>query len=229
MFTGPSQESADESLAYVTNCAGFSCGVHELKNDGLLCLYRAADISPADNLNYRLPSSLELLSTQQTLQHYLLNMGRGGFNGGSAAVQEPRTDTVYYFTAQESIDDVTQAPLEVEILKRARIVLSGERLKNEKGGVQHEFGYVLEITYPEPEQKEPTKGLSKLVRAVLSSKKAQPNYYNRWVAASTLLDESPEGREFVRKYHLDRPEESRPWGFDRITAGTFRNGLWLFE
>lgn len=126
----------------------------------------------------------------------------------------PKSDNVYVFAAQK---------LDAETLKRAHIVQSGENIKNERGGVQSEFGYLLKIIDPTTGEAQQSKGFLRILRTLRSYKQAQPKYHTKWIAASDLLDGISEGCELVRRYHLEHPGTPRPWGFDikiSRTAGT---------
>jgi hypothetical protein len=62
-------------------------------------------------------------------------MGRGGYNGGDPSVSAPKTNRTYIWATNDSLD--------LELLGKSYIAQSGEKLENEEGGVQGEFGYIL--------------------------------------------------------------------------------------
>jgi hypothetical protein len=65
-------------------------------------------------------------------------MGRSGYNGGDpGGRRRPKTDNVHIFA--------TTAALDHSVLQKSRIVQSGEGLRNEDGGIQEEFGYILRL------------------------------------------------------------------------------------
>jgi hypothetical protein len=135
-------------------------------------------------------------------------MGRGGYNGGGPSVKEPKANNVYLFSREQTI-----AP---ELLTRSHIVKAGESLANEKGGVQHEFGYVLEIAGSSTKPVKPRSRWIELLCALKLFKAKQPERHLKWIAASNLLNTPPMGPELARKFHIEYPEAPRPWGFEQL-------------
>lgn len=130
-------------------------------------------------------------------------MGRGGYNGGGPSVEEPQDDNLYIFP------DVHRKTL----LQRSRIVQAGENLKNEGGGVQHEFGYLLRVSTNATAQSEEASLFSRIFCRVRSTTRRSLQKDIRWIAASDLLSRTPEGTTLARDYHLSNPKAPRPWGF----------------
>jgi hypothetical protein len=129
-------------------------------------------------------------------------MGRGGYNGGGPSVQAPQDDDLYIFPDlhKDRLSD------------RSRIVQAGKNLKNEGGGVQHEFGYLLSVTTDATEEPAKVRLVSRLFCISRTSKPNQLKSDLRWIAASELLSRAPEGRELAHDYHRKNPKSPRPFG-----------------
>jgi len=123
-------------------------------------------------------------------------MGRGGYNGGSASVKAPKSDNVYILTD-------TEDNLYDQLLRRSRIVESGENLESEKGGCQPEFGYVLKADIDQ------TKERRAFLNFIWTSRPGHRDQRLKWVDASTLLSH-PKGIRLARKYHYRHPEAPQP-------------------
>ena len=139
-------------------------------------------------------------------------MGRGGYNGGSAAKDGPKTDHVYIFRPPYIF--TWNQDLDADLLRRARIVEAGCSLMNEYGAVQREFGYCLTVdSTATSTQSVETSLAEKFLGGFRRSKKAGSKDRPRikWVSASHLLYTAPGGSDLVAKYHLDNPEAERPF------------------
>lgn len=135
-------------------------------------------------------------------------MGRGGYNGGTPTVNNPKENTVYVFPFRES---------HLEIPKDSQILKAGECLQNPRGGVQPEFGYIIGTVVANAKQEAPSKLTSKIKRTKKVTKDTKEIPY-RWIAASGLLEHAP---ELARNYHLKHPTEPKPYGFDdKVTAAS---------
>ena len=133
-------------------------------------------------------------------------MGRGGYNGGSAAVDGPNVDDVYIFTADRGLD--------ADLIQRSRIVGAGFSLKNEHGAVQREFGYLLRVDSIATSTQPSRKGLVERILAAFgrrdkSGRKSTTQI--KWVSASHLLHTAPGGASLADQYYLDHPEAKRPF------------------
>lgn len=126
-------------------------------------------------------------------------MGRGGYNGGDPAVNEPKADTSHIYT---------EGSQEFEISPKSRILRSGENLENERGGIQPEFGYIIETKSTKQGQR--SKGIWKNLTFYRRRKGDDLTGPFKWIAASTLLKEAP---ELAQKYHLQYPGAAKPYGF----------------
>jgi len=139
-------------------------------------------------------------------------MGRGGYNGGSAAKDGPKTDPVY--KRRPSYIFTWKRDLDADLLRRARIVEAGFSLMNEYGAVQSEFGYCLTVDSTATSTQSvdtslPKKFLAGFRRSRKAGSKDRPRI--KWVSASHLLYTAPGGSDLVAKYHLDNPEAERPF------------------
>lgn len=131
-------------------------------------------------------------------------MGRGGYNGGSAAVDGPKDDDVHIFTADQKLD--------ADLIRRSRIVEAGFSLKNEHGAVQSEFGYCLRVDSIATSTQSSRTSLAKRVLAAFRRNKAgsKSTPQIKWVSASHLLHTAPGGSDLAEKYYRDHPEAKRP-------------------
>jgi hypothetical protein len=128
-------------------------------------------------------------------------MGRGGYNGGDPAVNDPKEDNSYIGSAGGTPG--------FKIPRGFRILKSGEHLKNERGGIQPEFGYLITVEVENHPQK--PKGSSRILSAHKRRKGKKSVQSHGWVAASALIRDAPDQ---VRKYHLQNPEAPKPYGFE---------------
>jgi hypothetical protein len=137
-------------------------------------------------------------------------MGRSGYNGGDpGGRRRPKTDNVHIFA--------TTAALDHSVLQKSRIVQSGEGLRNEDGGIQEEFGYVLRLEESEEGLKVEEKQKLHKLKSVLRGKRKESASLSIWIVASELLNQAPEGTELARKYHLEHPDAPQPWGFKQLS------------
>jgi hypothetical protein len=130
-------------------------------------------------------------------------MGRGGYNGGSPAVTSPKKDNVYIFESEGRV---------VEIFQTSQILEAGLGLRNELGGVQAEFGYIIVAATAEDAPSIPSLWLflRRQQKREEKGKKGKEKIPYRWIAASTLLKHAP---ELARKYHQEYPTAQKPHGF----------------
>lgn len=128
-------------------------------------------------------------------------MGRGGYNGGDPAVNDPKEDKSYIGSTGESPG--------FKIPQNFRILKSGDHLKNERGGIQPEFGYLITVEIENKTQE--SKGSSKLHKFHKRRKGEKSQQPYAWVPASTLMRDAPEQ---AVKFHLQHPEAPKPYGFE---------------
>lgn len=132
-------------------------------------------------------------------------MGRGGYNGGSPAVNTPKENSVYIFPLYEG---------HFEIPKDFQILKAGEGLQNEQGGIQAEFGYIItkaeNVELKADSKLKPQSFPLRKLRGKKGRKNKEKLVYH-WIAASSLLEQVP---ELVRDYHLEHPTAPKPHGFD---------------
>jgi hypothetical protein len=137
-------------------------------------------------------------------------MGRSGYNGGDpGGRRRPKKDNVHIFAAEATLDR--------NVLQKSRIVQSGEGLRNEDGGIQEEFGYILRLKESEEGLKVEEKQKLNKLKAVLRGKRKEASGLLTWIAASELLNQAPEGTELARTYHLEHPDAPQPWGFKQLS------------
>ncbi|KAH6858918.1 hypothetical protein BKA58DRAFT_414595 [Alternaria rosae] len=113
-------------------------------------------------------------------------MGRGGYNGGSAAVDGPKVDDIYIFTADRGLD--------ADLIQRSRIVDAGFSLKNEHGAVQREFGYLLRVDSVAISTQPSRTSLVKKIFAAFGRRdksRRKRTSHIKWVSASHLLHTAP--------------------------------------
>ncbi|KAF2106261.1 hypothetical protein BDV96DRAFT_607490 [Lophiotrema nucula] len=121
-------------------------------------------------------------------------MGRGGYNGGDPTVKEPKVDNFYIISPGESTS--------LKLSTTSQILECGFNLKNEKGGIQPEFGYIVRAK--PAKQKQKPGGISYIVSRYKWKRAKQSN---RWVAASVLLANAG---PLVHEYHRHKPEAPKP-------------------
>lgn len=139
-------------------------------------------------------------------------MGRGGYNGGDPSVNDPKVDDSYI-----SLSSSTR----LSLLRDSQIVQSGVGLKNERGGIQHEFGYIIKTELVDPAQQ--SKGISRLFDFRKRRRGPRTKSSYTWVAASALLVDA---HDIAREYHSKNPEAPKPYWFDQEVeaAGRPKNG-----
>jgi hypothetical protein len=134
-------------------------------------------------------------------------MGRGGYNGGGPSAIFPQTDPLYVFAGRE---EHLSSILDSE---RANIIRCGRDLENERGGVQSEFGYLLNFIVETADATEQASWHKKWSRALRSRTPKEPKGQLKWILASELLGCGPRGPQLAGRYHLDHPEAPKPWGY----------------
>jgi hypothetical protein len=133
-------------------------------------------------------------------------MGRGGYNGGSPVLNNPKEDSVYILPLHEA---------HFEIPNNFQILKAGEGLRTVQGGIQAEFGYIIgtkaENAKLDADSKLTPQSFTLCTLRCKKSKKSKSKPAYRWIAASVLLEHAP---GLVQEYHLQHPTAPKPYGFN---------------
>lgn len=130
-------------------------------------------------------------------------------------VNYPKADPVYIYSTNRS--------REFSITTNSQIRNCGVNLDNGRGGIQSEFGYIIEAErVNQPRQtKKGKKGKSKLLS--IHKRETEDNYEGtfKWIAASALLQDA-RALDLVRRYHSQHPRKPKPYGYDKLAKNTLR-------